>query len=222
MGRASRRKKERSKEESPLLSPENQLAAVTESVALMYGINADCAGAAALMVEIGDALGIKLQQRPVSVIAHEKSSGTTLTMGPKASSRFTPEQMAGMENYRPNGKDTGHIVVISDEHRALLDPNMRQLENFGVNAPAVMMRVKSAQPESGEWVFQWEDNLEILYILDDENEALIPRFEAMRSQCRATARAMATDISAGLAAPSIAQRAIAQLKKQGTAQKNNS
>ncbi|EYT56662.1 hypothetical protein H490_0101565 [Leucobacter sp. UCD-THU] len=182
------------------------MAIVTEVVGLLFGIQPNCAAAAALTTEIGANLSYDLQPRPVSVVAVEKSSNTLLTMGPKANGKFSAEARARMEDRRPEGRDTGHLVVTSTEHLRLLDPNMRQLESYGVKAPSIMIRVKSVDPESGEWPFEWQ-GLQLLYILDEENRALIPAYEAARQDLAARAKIIAADIRAGRSLDLIVARA---------------
>lgn len=186
-------------------TPEEELSAATIVVGELFGTEADCAAAAGLLVAIGDELGHALRPRPVSAIIREKKSNTLLTMGPKATEKFSPEQIAGTENLWPGGRNTGHIVVLSDEHKLLLDPNMRQLGNVGVDAPSIMIRVRSTEPESGEWPFQYED-LQILYFVDDENRALLPRYENAHRESRVYAQAIAEGIRAGVDPIEIAVR----------------
>lgn len=204
MGKASRLKAERAaarkaRDVSVVQrgTPEEELSAATIVVGELFGIEADCAAAAGLLVAIGDELGHVLRPRPVAAIIRETKSHKLLTMGPKATEKFSPEQIAGMENLCPGGRNTGHIVVLSDEHKLLLDPNMRQLGNVGVDAPSIIIRVLSTEPEAGEWPFQYED-LQILYIVDDENRALLPRYENAHRKSRVYAQAIAEGIRAGI------------------------
>ncbi|GAB2566441.1 hypothetical protein GCM10027033_23810 [Leucobacter ruminantium] len=212
MGKASRLKAERAADRKGRLvsvgqrgTPEEELSAATSVVGELFGIEADCAAAAGLLVAIGDELGHALRPRPVAAIIRETKSNTLLAMGPKATKKFSPEQIAGMENHRPGGRDTGHLVVTSDEHKLLLDPNMRQLGNVGVDAPSILIRVRSTEPESGEWQFRHE-GLEILYFVDDENRALLPHYENAHRESRVYAQAIAEGIRAGVDPIEIAAR----------------
>lgn len=200
MGKASRLKAERAAQRADAInyrSPEDELSAATVVVGELFGIEADCASAAGLMVEVGAQLGHELRPRPVSVIIREKATKAFLAMGPRASERFSAEQLAGMENYRPGGRDTGHIVVTSDAHRLMLDPNMRQLGSYGIEAPSIVIRVRSTEPESGEWEFS-SDTLDLVYIVDDGNEGLLPRYEDARREGTSYARTIAAGIRAGV------------------------
>ncbi|MDY7529224.1 MULTISPECIES: hypothetical protein [unclassified Cryobacterium] len=208
MGKASRLKADRAAKRCPALerqSPEDELSAAVVVVGELFGIEADCASAAGLLVEIGAQLGHVLRPRPVSVIIREKTTNTLLTMGPRASEKFSAEQLSRMENHRPGGRDTGHIVVTSDDHRLMLDPNMRQLGSHGINAPSIVIRVRSTEPESGEWEFSSE-TLDLIYIVDDGNEALLPPYENARRESVDYARKIADDIRAGVDPVSIAAR----------------
>lgn len=158
---------------------EQELSAAVIVVGELFGIEPDCASAAALLTEVGAHLGYDLRPRPVSVLVHDQPTSSILAMGPKATAKLPPAQQKSMENHRPNGKDTGHLVLTSDGPSLVLDPNMRQLGTYGVDAPSIIIRVKSTQPESGEWQFS-RNGLSLLYFLDEENHALLPMFEQTR------------------------------------------
>lgn len=208
MGKASRLKAERAAQRSVGIdsrSPEDELSTAVVVVGELFGIEADCASAAGLMVEIGAQLGYVLRPRPVSVIIREKTTNAVLTMGPRATERFSTEQLARMENHRPGGRDTGHIVVTSDAHSLMLDPNMRQLGSYGIDAPSIVIRVRSTEPASGEWEFS-SATLDLVYIVDDGNEGLLPRYEDARREGARYARTIAAGIRAGVDPIEIATR----------------
>jgi hypothetical protein len=208
VGKASRLKDERAAERRLVperQSPEDELSAAVVIVGEVFGIEADCASAAGLLVEIGAQLGHVLRPRPVSVIIREKTTNALLTMGPKASEKLSAEQLSQMENRRPGGRDTGHIVVTSDPYRLMLDPNMRQLGSYGINAPSIVLRVRSTEPESGTWEFTSE-TLDLLYLVDDGNGALLPRYEDARREGAGYAQAIAAGIRAGVDPIAIAAR----------------
>lgn len=212
MGRASRLKAERAGARKAIRAfagqrgtPEEELSAAVIAVGELFGAEADCAAAAGLLVAIGEELGHVLRPRAVAAIIRDEKSGTLLAMGPKATEKFSLEQVAKMENYRQGGQDTGHMVVVSDEHRLLLDPNMRQLGSVGVDAPSILIRVRSTEPESGEWQFLHE-GLAILYLVDDENRALLPRYENAHRESPVYAQAIAEGIRAGVDPVEIAAR----------------
>ncbi|GAA2187330.1 hypothetical protein GCM10009786_11760 [Leucobacter alluvii] len=212
MGKASRLKAERAAARNATSAsasqrgiPEEELSAAVIVVGELFGTEADCAAAAGLLVAIGEELGHTLRPRPVSAIIRDKKSKTLLAMGPKATEKFSPEQVADMESRWPGGRDTGHIVVTSDEHELLLDPNMRQLGSVGVDAPSILIRIRSTEPETGEWQFRHE-SLEILYFVDDENRALLPGYENALHESRIYAQAIAEGIRAGVDPIQIAVR----------------
>lgn len=179
--------------------PENELSAAVIVVGELFGIEPDCASAAGLLAEVGAHLGYDLRPRPVSVLIHDQPTGSILAMGPKATEKLPVAQRQSMENHRLNGKDTGHLVLTSDEPSMVLDPNMRQLGTYGVDAPSIIIRVKSTQPESGEWQFS-SNGLSLLYFLDEENHALLPLFEQTRRDPNvvAIARKIGEDVRSGL------------------------
>ncbi len=212
MGKASRLKAERAAtNETTRVSadqngnPEKELSAAVIVVGELFGVDTDCAAAAGLLAAIGEQLGHRLRPQPLSVIIREPETETLIMMGPKATEKFSAEQLATMENLRPRGRETGHIVVISDEHNLLLDPNMRQLGSIGVNAPSIIMRVRSTEPDSGNWQFR-SDALEILYLVDNENQALLPRYEDAYRESHAYAQTIGEEIVAGVDPIEIAVR----------------
>lgn len=172
-------------------------------VTLLFGDTPDCAGAAALLAAIGDELGSPLRARPVSVIGTDAETNDTFFMGPKARARFSDEALAAIEDHRKNGRDTGHIVVTSDDALLLLDPNLTQVRSYGMNAPGVAMRIRSTDPESGEWDVVF-GSLHLHYMLDEDNRSLIPRFERQRRVSQVMAKAISHDIRAGLPPKEIA------------------
>lgn len=158
---------------------DQELSAAVIVVGELFGIEPNCASAAALLAEVGAHLGYELRPRPVSVLVHDQATSSILAMGPKATAKLTAAQHESMENHRTKGKDTGHLVLTSDGPSLVLDPNMRQLGTYGVNAPSIIIRVKSTQPENGEWTFS-TNGLSLLYLLDEENHSLLPLFEQTR------------------------------------------
>jgi len=148
-----------------------------EAVGYAFGADADCAAASALVKLISDRLGVHLTPRSVSVVLEELSSDTKGFMGPKATALVKPDEMARMENYRQESKDTGHMVVISKDPPTLFDANLGQLRAYGVNAPdSLALPIDSTEPKSGEWKADLGD-LQLTYMLD-ENPALWDRYEA--------------------------------------------
>lgn len=212
MGKASRLKAERaatraatSAAAAQRRSPEEMLSAAVIVVGELFGEEADCAAAAGILVEIGEHLGYPLRPRPVAAIIRDRATGTFLTMGPKATEKLSDDQLARMENHRPGGRDTGHIVVTSDDHGLMLDPNMRQLAKFGIAAPSIVIRVRSTEPDSGEWEFS-DSSLDILYFVDDGNESLMPRYRDARRESAPYARVIAEALREGHDALAIAAR----------------
>lgn len=186
-------------------SVSEELCIATEVVGRLFGIKPDCAGAAGVLAAIGEALGHRLRPQPVSVMGREVSTGHSFVMGPKARERLTAAQLEGMEDLLPDKKDTGHLVLISEDPQLLLDPNMTQLGTYGIEAPSVVIRLKSARPDSGVWEFE-SGELQLIYILDDDNEALLPRFNKIRDKSRFVASFVAQGIRAGASAEVIAAR----------------
>lgn len=171
-----------------------------------FGDTPDCAGAAALMVAIGDELEVPLRARPVSVVVRNTDTDDMFFMGPKARAGLSADQLARTEDLRLGDTDTGHMVVTSDDALLLLDPNLTQSRSYGIDAPAVMMRVQSTDPDSGEWFFRHGPFI-VHYMLDEENRSLIPRFERHREEARRLAKFIANRLRKGASPEEIAAEA---------------
>lgn len=167
------------------------------TVSYIFGDEPDCAGAAALLAGIGSEFGLPLRARAVSVIAINTATGDIFFMGRKARQRFTADQLASFTDFRRGGKDTGHMVVTSDDALLLLDPNLTQARSYGIDAPAIALRVNSTDPTSGEWNVILGD-FQALYILDEENDLLAPRFEAMTVEMNGLAKHIGGRLRDGL------------------------
>ncbi len=142
-------------------------------------------------------MGYTLVPRPVSAVILDHKSGNTLIMGPKARARFAPGALEKLENHLPDGKDNGHIVLTSEDPRALYDSNLRQTGAYGVEAPSIVMNIRSTEPESGEWVFKYGD-LEVLYIVDDETRVLVEAMERVAPKLAESASILVDNLRAGV------------------------
>lgn len=212
MGKASRLKAERgaarrAKDVSGPegKTPEEELGAAALVVGELFGTQADCAAAAGLLVEIAKHLGYSLRPRPVAALIRDRATNSFIAMGPKATKKLNELQPGKVENHLPDGRDTGHIVVTSNDYRLMLDPNMRQLAGYGINAQSVGLRVNSVDPESGEWEYS-DGTLDILYFVDDGNQTLIPRYEDARRESAAYAKVIAEGLRKGVNPVEIAAR----------------
>ncbi|MFV0633348.1 hypothetical protein [Demequina sp.] len=130
------------------------------------------------------------------MIVRNTSTGDQFFMGPKARSVLSADALSMTEDLRQGGRDTGHMVVTSDDALLLLDPNLVQARSYGLDAPAVVMRVNSTDPESGEWFFHHEQFI-AHYMLDEDNQALLPRFARQREEARGVARRIADRLREG-------------------------
>jgi hypothetical protein len=120
-------------------------------------------------------IGYELTPRPVSLIARQQSTENWALMGPKAYDAVPEAERHRIEDFRPDGRNTGHMVLTSEDPLLLLDPNLRQLGGYGMKAPSAAIRIKSINPEDGTWGLDLGD-LQISYILDG-NDALWSRYE---------------------------------------------
>lgn len=218
MGKASRLKKERNAKvsnsaPSPVPSDEAEpslrhLEQAVIAVGDVFGEEANCAAAAALLSETAKSLGFDLTVRPVSVLAHEESSDTWVVMGPAATARIPDAARGRFENRLPDGKDNGHVILTTDAPiPLLLDPNLRQLNAYGIAAPSVIVRLKSTDPSDGAWGIDLGD-LKLTYILDEGNRALVHDFEETKRKARPNAEQLADFIRSGESADQIRLRMI--------------
>lgn len=178
------------------------LGIATEAVGDAFGQQADCAAAAGLLARVGEMLGVTLNPRAVSLLATDSSTGDVAFMGPKATARVPAQAHARAEDFRPEGKDNGHLVLTLAEPPLMFDPNLRQLGAWGMDAPSLAVRIGSEYPESAEWGVR-VGPLSILYILDEQNEALMERFEDVRSKAKGNAEALVRMLRMGYDAADI-------------------
>lgn len=181
------------------------LGEAVETVGDMFGTEPECAKAAALLWAIGDYLGYTLDVRPVSLIAHQASTENFVVMGPKAAAQIPESLLAGANYSLLEGENLGHVVLTCEEPRLLLDPTLRQLRNGSLNAPSLLAGIDSTHPDSGEWHVQIGD-LEVRYLLDDDNRALLEGFDEAVDFYSATARNLGKGLRAGATASWIRQQ----------------
>lgn len=211
MGRAAKNKAARAAARAaipatvPSITRVDELRAAAIVVGDLFGITPDCASAAGFLYEIAAELGQELCPRPVSVVGSDQRTGTQIVMGPRATALLGPDEAARLDDQRPNGKDTGHLVMTSDEHSLMLDPNMRQLGTYGIYAPSVIIEVNT-EPDNHEWGFR-AGGLTLRYLLDDDNEKLLPAYEKARVRFREEARRIVIDMRAGISIDQTVRRA---------------
>lgn len=175
MGKASRLKKERAA--ATVSNPYPDLTAAVELIGYAFGSHPDCAAVSAFLHLTGKRLGYELTPRPVSVVAHQISSDDVAFMGPRASELMAKANAGRVEDHRAEGRDSGHMVVTSEDPTVLLDGNLGQLRAYGLRAPdSVVLRIANTKPENGLWVANLPD-LQVTYLPDD-NESLWERYAA--------------------------------------------
>ncbi|MBT2475878.1 hypothetical protein J7E68_15170 [Microbacterium sp. ISL-103] len=204
MGKAKRQKTERSAVKA-IQTPQDPFELLQEAVVAVgdaFGEEPSCAEAAAMMVMVGRELGFALTPRPVSLLAHDHRTGDFGIMGPKATAMVPEGRRDQLEDLRPGGKDNGHLVVTLADPKLLIDANLRQLGKYGMPAPSIMMRIRSTEPESGEWAGRFGD-LELLYILDEDHQPLLRDFDRLLDSYRDDARHLVEMLKAGMNADQV-------------------
>jgi hypothetical protein len=164
-----------------------------------FGTRPKCAEAAAVLQGTARLLGYTLVPRPVSVLIHHEPSDTWAFMGPKASALIPLEGRPGVEDHRPGGQDNGHLVLTCDDPRFLLDPNLRQLRSYGIEAPSLAVRIASVEPTDGSWSVD-HDGLRLQYILDEDNRVLLERYDELLQRYSSEAEYLARMLRAGASA----------------------
>lgn len=170
----------------------------------VFGSMPACVEAAALLHLTAAGLGYELKPRPVSVLAHAKDSGNIAFMGPKASAMISAEALSRVEDLRPAGKDYGHLVLTCENPSLLLDANIRQLSVMEIDAPSIMLRIRSTNPKTGEWSAEFGD-LQLLYMLDEDNQALMKNWAAIVDTHRQNATQLLEMLKLGMSADDIRQ-----------------
>ena len=210
MGKAKRLKAERKQVTRERREPVERdvvglLGIATEAVGDAFGQEADCAAAAGLLARVGELLGVTLTPRPVSLLAKDSGTGDVAFMGPRATAMIPEEARAKAEDLRPDGKDNGHLVLTLADPPLMFDPNLRQLGAWGMDAPSLAMRIGSVNPESREWGTR-VGTLSLLYLLDEENDVLLERFEDVKSKSMQNAEALVSMLRMGYDADDIRQQ----------------
>lgn len=168
----------------------------------LFGTEPLCADAAALMQEVGHYLGYAFTARPVSLVAHQPSTGNIAALGPKATELFNDDVLANAESHLPDGRNTGHMVVTCEDPFLLIDANLRQLMRFGMDAPSLRVNIRSSRPSNGRWSFDLPD-LQLLYILDENNQALLVGFQDTVASSSRLAAFMAENLRNGASADDV-------------------
>ena len=187
MGKGSRLRRERAADREgggaslPATArvPVEVLWEAVKAVGDVFGERPNCAEAAAVLQETASRLGYELTPRPVSVVVRHEATDTWAFMGPKASALLPDENRHQVEDLRPDGQDNGHLVLTCEDPRLLLDPNLRQLGSYGIDAPSLALRIKSTTPEDGAWSVDYE-GLQLMYLLDEDHRVLLTNYDAVR------------------------------------------
>ena len=110
-----------------------------------------CVEAAALLLEVGAALGYELEARPVSMFAtnltpmgnqvtgqlgHAYGESYLHRHGVNVEVVVDPEVATGT----PFQRNAGHMIVVSPEHELLMDPTFSQFKQLGPSATALFAR----------------------------------------------------------------------------------
>ena len=200
MGSASKAKAARKAE--ALANPHAKLSTAIEVIGWVYGSYADCAAVSAFLKVTAAKLGYELTPRSVSLIANQPSKKNHAHMGPKATALIPESEQHRVEDYKPDGRDTGHMVLVSEDLMLMIDPNIGQLRGYGMAAPnSLAVAIESTEPASGEWLASAPD-LRLVYMPDD-NPALWPHYEASLIDAEENAAKLAMFINRGFSAARI-------------------
>lgn len=217
MGKAARLKAQRKADEgaahvrqqeaATAPAPQELLQEAVIAVGLIFGTEPACAEAGALLYGAALELGYELRPRPVSVLARATDSEAMAFMGPKATAMIADADPGEIEDLRPRGRDNGHLVLTCEDPMLLLDPNIRQLSVMGFDVPSITMRIRSTEPESGDWQGAFAD-FQIWYMLDEDNDALMKNWDTLVRMRREDGVQLAAMLRSGLSAVQIAGMAV--------------
>lgn len=132
--------------------------------------------AAAVTVEVGAQLGYDLDARAVSLFAATfdgRSSTVTGSQGRAFGEQFlkshgaTVEMQGEFTGGTPFEKHAGHMVIVSPEHRLLLDPTFQQFRNLGSSAAPLFVSDIEARANGRFWQ-TGDDEFFVRYFAADE------------------------------------------------------
>lgn len=147
------------------------------AVSSIFGSEARCVNASALMRELGRQLGYKFEPRPVSLVASSLKTGNSALLGVKAVATASLEDLSTAQDRRPEGENTGHVILTSGDPGLVVDANLGQLAPFGIDIPMLRKRA-DPHPQSGDWQWTNEDlGIKLHYILDEDHYGLLEDFE---------------------------------------------
>lgn len=144
-----------------------------------------CVEAAALTVEVGSRLGYELDARPVSMFAATTDGQTTVigvqgrAFGEQFLRRYGSVEIAGeFEGGTSFQREAGHMIVVSEEHRLLLDPTFAQFHLLGDAATALFVSEVDARGKGRFWHVE-DEHFFVRYFAADD--FMVARFHAMRA-----------------------------------------
>lgn len=155
---------------------DKSIAELQEATRLVGGLYAGphCVEAAALTVEIGLRLGFQLEARPVSMFAATTAGQTTATgvqgraFGEVFMKSYGPVVVGGeFEGGTPFQREAGHMIVVSDEQRLLLDPTFAQFERLGDAATALFVSEAKVRGNGRFWHVEDEKFFVRYFAADD-------------------------------------------------------
>jgi hypothetical protein len=150
-------------------------------------------------------LGLDLEPRAVSLVATQLSTGDKAIMGPKALAMVPDGQRHLMERVSAWDVENGHMVLTSEDPRTFFDPNLRQLNGYGIPASNIAMNIQSTNPLDGGWTANLPD-LQVVYLVDDDNTRLRSAYEEGLAEHQANAKAIARMLQDGLSVDQINAR----------------
>jgi hypothetical protein len=145
-----------------------------------------CVEAAALTVEVGTLLGFDLHARPVSMFAAATNGQSVATgvQGRAFGEQFLRSRGSGVEiggafeGGTPFQGQAGHMIVVSQESRLLLDPTFAQFKDLGDSAVALFASEVDSRANGRYWELQDENFLVRYFAADDFMD---DRFDAVRA-----------------------------------------
>ncbi|WP_210506106.1 hypothetical protein [Naasia sp. SYSU D00057] len=190
MGKAGRAQNlQRDAKRAQRLLPE-----LTTAIGDMYGTEAECVEATALLCIVAGRLGITARPRAVSLFAYSPSLRAVAITGARGLAEAQERGLApsdrSVDDYpgeRP-WAEVGHMVALTSNPLMVLDPAFRQFSAAGLPRISVLGAVRSATPEDGVWrVWIPGSDVEIAYFCADDSTGWQEDFEAVKPQLRGDA-----------------------------------
>ncbi|THG32892.1 hypothetical protein [Naasia lichenicola] len=192
----------------------------TAMVGDLFGRQAECVEAAALLTATADELGLVVRPRAVSIAAYVHATGRMVATGERARAFLT--DLAGSsgrpmttndiapDNPAMDGSEfqrAGHMVVSVGDPALVLDPTFRQFAFAGLPPVSLVASVADDAPATGYWHLDLA-GFSVTYFIEDGNSGWQEVFARILPEWRPLARELAEHLRLGRSAERVGLRQI--------------